>query len=132
MPSEGLVPVRKNKKWGFADFSGKLRIPCKYDRVEPFWNGLSVVTLRQSQGLIDNQGALILEPTYDAIVITDFGIQLRDNGKWGLMSKSGLMLLPGNYDRIEFLNETVARASDANGYTYVNLALGKIIRSPVQ
>lgn len=41
--SEGLAPVRQNGKWGYLDESGRLAIPCRYDRAYRFSGGLAVV-----------------------------------------------------------------------------------------
>ena len=40
---EGLAPVCKNEKWGFINKTGKLIVPCKYDKVLPFDKGFAQV-----------------------------------------------------------------------------------------
>jgi hypothetical protein len=36
---DGLVPVKYNKKWGYLDIQGRVKIPCKYDRATEFNGG---------------------------------------------------------------------------------------------
>ncbi|MBL0104840.1 MAG: WG repeat-containing protein, partial [Bacteroidetes bacterium] len=40
LPGSGLIPVKKNKKWGYAAMNGKIAIPCKYESAETFVGGL--------------------------------------------------------------------------------------------
>jgi hypothetical protein len=53
---EGLIRVRKNKKWGAIDPSGKEIIPCMYDEMEPFdedYPEYTLVLLNGQWGVID-------------------------------------------------------------------------------
>ena len=81
---EGLSCVLKNKKYGFADNSGKMVVPCIYDYAENFKDGLAKVIKGRRNGIIDRFGnstfdystakqkALeILEPVDDVSVIED-------------------------------------------------------------
>jgi hypothetical protein len=126
-PSEGFIPVRKNYRWGFADLKGKLKIACKYESVEPFVNNFALIHQKQLTGLIDTSGTLLIEALYDDIFVLEKAIMVRSHSKNGLLTLEGIMLIPCNYDKIEFLSPFIARASNAEGFTYVNLDSGKII-----
>lgn len=41
--SEGLAAIKKDGKFGFINTKGELVIPCQFERVSPFADGLSIV-----------------------------------------------------------------------------------------
>lgn len=43
-PSEDLIPVRHNSRWGVVDENGEIVIPCQYDNITPFVNGVAIAT----------------------------------------------------------------------------------------
>ena len=131
-PSEGFIAVRRNRKWGFTDMSGKIRIPCKFESAEPFNHGFATVHQNNMTGLVDTTGLVFISPLYDDIVVEKNAVMVKSNGKAGLLSRAGILLIPCQYDKIEFLTPDIARATNANGFTYVNLITGKIIYNSTQ
>ena len=129
-PGLGLVPVRKMKKWGYADMDGKIRIPCTFESVEPFNDVYAVFRKGKIEGLIDTMGNVFIQPLYDEIILFPNAIQVKSNEKWGLLSRSGLLYIPCNYEMIEFLSPKLVSATEKLNYTYINLQTGKIIFSP--
>ena len=128
-PAYGLIPVKKNKKWGFAGFDGKLKIPCRYELVEPFMEGYATVRYNKLTGLIDTTGTLVIQPLYEDIVPKAKAILVKSGGKSGLLTKDGILLVPCQYDKIDFITDFIAKASMADDFTYINLDTGKIIYS---
>ena len=71
--SGGLAIVRDctqighkyNNKWGCIDKTGKRVIPCKYDRISPFSEGLACVELNGKYGYIDKTGKEVIPLKYD-------------------------------------------------------------------
>ncbi|MBN1961127.1 MAG: WG repeat-containing protein [Deltaproteobacteria bacterium] len=57
----GLHPIRRNKRWGFANAADKIVIAPRYARVEPFKDGIAKVTMADSPrwGLINTKGELL-------------------------------------------------------------------------
>ena len=126
LPSEGILPVRKNKKWGFADLKGKLKIGCIYDQVNPFQNGFAKVKLKKMTGIIDSSGNIVIAPAFEDIQEQNNYFITRSEGRTGLISKEGLTILSPENDRIEFLSDKIASAS-GDKLLYVNLQSGKVI-----
>lgn len=58
--SEGLVAVEKDGKWGYADKSGSLVIPCEWDTAWGFDEGLALVEKGGKRGYIDKSGTIII------------------------------------------------------------------------
>lgn len=59
--SEGMFPVKKDKKLGFLDKVGNIAIPIKYDDVYKFKNGIANVFLNGRCYVIDKEGNIIDE-----------------------------------------------------------------------
>ncbi len=126
-PSMGLIPVQKNKKWGFVNENGKLRIPCKYESVESFVDTLAIIKQDGAVGLIDTSGVIFIQPLYEDLLLMKKAIRVKNNNQWGLLSRTGTLYVSCQYQQIELLTPEIAQARDENGFTYINLRTGKII-----
>jgi WG containing repeat len=59
--SEGMVPVRQDGLWGYADNKGTMIIKPQYDDVMHFREGLAPVKLRGFWGYIDKSNKTVIE-----------------------------------------------------------------------
>lgn len=68
--AEGMVKVRYTsqfeEKYGFADKTGRIVVPCEYDSVNNFHEGLALVEKLGQYGYIDTTGKLVIPLIYDA------------------------------------------------------------------
>ena len=65
--SEGLIPARKDNKWGYIDIDGNVVIPFKYEMALPFHEGHAIVVLGGISGFIKKDGSvLFMSPSYEA------------------------------------------------------------------
>ena len=55
-----LKPIYENGKWGFADENGTVVIPCRWDDVCDFHEGLAGVQWDGKWGYIDKTGELVI------------------------------------------------------------------------
>lgn len=55
-PSEGLVAVKKDGKWGYVSTSNKIIIPFLYDYASRFSEGLGKVKRYGKYGYVDRYG----------------------------------------------------------------------------
>ena len=60
-----LHPVNQYGKWGFADHSGRVVIPCQYDQAWKFSDGLARVNIRGNFGFIDVNGRAVIPIEYN-------------------------------------------------------------------
>ncbi len=127
LPSGELIPVRKNKKWGFADMNGKLRIPCIYEDASSFENGYAKIKIKKLAGIIDESGKEIISPAYEDILFKNNFFVVRINGKSGLISKEGAVIFPCEYDRLEFLSDKIVSVSMNEHLVYKNVRSVKVI-----
>ncbi len=127
IPNEGLIPVQKNRKWGFADTAGRLKIPCTFQEVSAFTNGTAIVRSNNLSGIIDTTGNWILSPDYDAVNRTSGHFILQKHGLYGMFSRKGILIADCDYDRVEILFDRVAMLQKDDTRTYVSIASGDII-----
>jgi hypothetical protein len=128
--SEGFIPFRKNKKWGYADLNGKIKIQNKYESVSAFENGFAKVSAKTGVGLINKNAEFIVDPLFaDIYFKSDYIIVKSRLEKEGVLSKDGhFLILPSEgYDRIEFLSPGIAAAYMGEKRTYYSLPSGKVI-----
>lgn len=99
-----LVPYRLNTKWGFADMTGKLVIPAKYDRVVKFQGPCTIVKQNGRSGLINSTGKVVLPLVYDNIMYTHWEQKLWfiliTGEKQGLADQTGKLVLPVKYKEV--------------------------------
>lgn len=63
--SEGLAMVKRDRKYGFIDQTGKVVIPLNYDWAWSFNEGLAIVSQNDKYGFIDNTGKVVIPLKYD-------------------------------------------------------------------
>jgi hypothetical protein len=132
MLSEGLLAVRKNKKWGYADIEGKIKIPCAYDFASPFESGFAKIKKGKLVGVIDSTGAIVVDPLYEELLFKNKYFVVTYNGQTGLLLSNGAALIAPEYSRIEFLTDRIAAVYKGEQCRYFNLTTGKIISVDTQ
>jgi len=122
-----------------------------------FDSGLRKVQVNGKYGLVDINGAFVVEPVYDEIeayffhkendkteteivnkaveaIFVDGYVQAVRNGRMGLIDRTGKEVIPCSYDAVGLPSEGICRISkEANGKTYIgywSLELGKEIVAP--
>jgi|GEM_PF-6249696 len=61
---EGLIAVIIDSLYGYADTTGKLVLPYKYKRAEPFMDGIAPVYFGEKIAFIDRKGKIVIQPKY--------------------------------------------------------------------
>jgi hypothetical protein len=84
------------------------------------------VQLNKLKGVIDSSGTEIITPSYSDIILSPTAIIVK-NGRSGLFSTDGSMILPCEYESIEFLRPDIAKALTKEKIAIVNLQSGRII-----
>lgn len=93
-----LEEIEKDGKKGYVDKSGNVVIPCIYDFLYGFRNGLAKGGLNGKSGVINDHGKVIIPFEYDDVDDHGNCFVLKKNGKYGLASFSGKLLTSVDYD----------------------------------
>ena len=124
------VIIRKSKKYGIADLSGKILLPVEYDLIEPtdavqgnVTGNIGIVWKNGMCSLVWMATGVILEPfKYEDIIVNKANCStwlmystylVKENGKYGCIDFERKPILPSVYDAIEFKLEI-----DSFGYHY--------------
>jgi len=70
--SDGLAPVKVEKKWGFIDEKGKMVIDPQFEAAEEFSEGFAAVMLNNKWGFIDTSGKMVIEPQFSVVAYPGF------------------------------------------------------------
>lgn len=83
-----LIPYRKGDKWGFAKPDKTILIPCKYEEVGDFSEGLAKVMLNNKWGFVDKAGKEVIAPKYGQVGNFSEGLaSVELNSSWALLIK---------------------------------------------
>ena len=120
-PKSTLLPQQNRGKWGFVNEKGKTKIKMKYDKVEPFSQGLSCVKSDGLYGYINEEGDLVTGVMYEAAssyfrTVTDQVLACcKKDGKYGLVKNDGSVYLDLQYTDLRIVNYAYALANDEAG-----------------
>ncbi len=103
-----VLLVKKDNKYGLADYKGKELLKCEYESIEALKGvGKSFLTKKDGKlGLVDNIGSIIIENTYKAITpisekFENGYIVTNDSNKKGVIGRDKSEVLEVKYDDIK-------------------------------
>lgn len=109
--------------YGFLDKNGKEILPCQYDEIRTFDNGLMRVRLNQKVGLFSNEGKEILPIKYTSI--GDFNEEgyaaISLDSKFGFINENGEEVIDIKYQGVNYLIDGFAMVKKENYWGLVNL-----------
>ena len=110
----------KDGKYGKIDTTGKFVIPAKYENIG-LGNGMFPVQKNNLWGLMNNAGAVLLKPTYDALTVIDkrYVLAIRKDTA-GVIAPNGNILIPFAFRNIEpLLDEVFVVESDSGKVLFI-------------
>jgi len=136
-----LIPFRKGDKWGFSDTNKKIIVEPKYDYVNRFSEGVSLVRFNGKYGYVDKSGREVTALKYDEISpgfgakIETFSfsegvIPVKLNDKWGFIDKTGKEVITFNYDYANPFIGGLARVQVNGQWGFID-KFGKEIIPPI-
>jgi hypothetical protein len=123
-----LLPILEDGKWGFVDRKGEVVVSPRFDRAEPFSEGLAPVRLGERLGYADATGALVLTPAFDpgGVLHRPFvnGLAaVRVEGRFGYMDRDGKLAIAARFASAEDFSEGFALVcAEGVGCGYVDRA----------
>jgi hypothetical protein len=121
--SEGLTPVRWKGTYGYINVKGKKIIPPKFDLALSFYKGLAKVYLDGKPFFIDKKGDIIFQHNYKSISEfgdNSFAIAITHTDKYGLINKSGNLIVDTAFSKIELFNNGILIVTGLNHNLYLD------------
>lgn len=92
--SNGLMPARRDDKWGYVNTEGKETVKCTYESCGQFRRGIAIVKLKGKWGAINTQNTLVIPCEYDYITSSDIDrspqyILAQKDKKYGMLNLKG-------------------------------------------
>lgn len=122
---EGLVRVQSAGKYGFADKTGKIVIPCQFEIGSDFSEGLSVFASKAKDkyvwGYIDQKGKVVINPQFESA--SDFSggkAAIKSGEKYGYINKEGRIVITPQFDYAGEFKEGLAVAKQGELQGYIN------------
>lgn len=97
---EGLIPVKKDGKWGYIDYEGNEIIPFTYQDAAVFSEGLAAVMLNNRWGYINKQGQVVIDFVYEEARSYQLGLGVvyTKSDRFSFINHYGELI--GDYDYI--------------------------------
>jgi hypothetical protein len=130
-PFGGMVAVMRSGKWGLASYSGDEIVPCEYDKISTYSNGVAIVKRSAKIAAVNrsNQQVTLLKPSESEpdVIFTDFGNIaqnrvpiLGSDGKWK-RATSDFRIGSAEFDGLGMYSEGYAAAKQGNKWGVVNM-----------
>lgn len=132
--SDGVAAVRTRGKWGFLLENGAFLVEPRFDYAGSFVDGIARVELDDLRGYIDRSGEILIEPRFyrandfqgDYAAVARQGAYVEDNGSssdyyepvWGVIDRTGALVLPMEYDSVEISAEDSVVIAMLGGETH--------------
>lgn len=115
--------VSKNGKVGMLDTDARPWISLDYDRIDEECGDLRWIKKSSKFALVDRRfHEVVPSATYEDVDrYVDGHAPVKQNGKWGIIDRSGKIIVPCEYDRIMLYNGGAARMFKEDVETTINL-----------
>ena len=124
----GFAKVERGMKSGLLNKVGKKIVPCIYDFIEPFRDGMAMVKKNNLWGYIDVTGNEIIHCNFNFIGRFQDGIAqvTRDNLR-GYVDMMGSEIIPCSFNEIEPFQDGKAKAKKNHLWGYIDVKGSEII-----
>jgi len=115
---DGMVPIRQGDKWGYLNSEGKIAIPIKFDKVNPFKVGFAVVELDKKFIIIDKQGKETVVEVPNLTELKSISEKLAPfkttDGKFGFIDINGKIAIAAQFLSVGYFEGGLAWAKTAD------------------
>ncbi|SIS05085.1 WG containing repeat-containing protein [Moraxella cuniculi DSM 21768] len=128
---DGLAPVIKEGKYGFADTTGKLVIATAYQEAHPFSNNLALYRQNGKYGYLDRTGKVAIKPQFeDAWGFWEGRAKVAQNGKYGFIDSTGKMVIKPQFEVVgDWFEDGLVLFKQGDKYGFLDKS-GKVAIKP--
>jgi len=136
---DGMAKIKLERglfsTYGFINTKGDTVIYPKFEKVSEFSNGLCMASQDGSRyGYIDTKGNWVIKPKWDIGMVmkvnkeeifkdkdfSDGYVSVSENDKYGVMDKTGTMIIPAKFKMIGKFSNGLAPATKDSLYGFIN------------
>lgn len=129
-PSEGLMRIKKDDKWGYINIQGDIVIKPCWDECAFFHEGIACVKQGDKWGAINRDGKIVIGIEYDKLQNYSEGFASAEkNGKWGVIDKKGKVVIPFKWDWVDEFKDGLATINLNKKYGVINV-MGDVVVRP--
>ena len=104
--SEGMIGFKRDRRFGFVDKQGRIRVANRYDSIGEFHDGLAAIKLIGKWGFVTTTDKIAIQPNYDSAANFESGLCIVSRaGNFGVINKEGKVVLPLRYSFVKRLPE---------------------------
>lgn len=129
--NENLTLYYSGEKYCKVNSTGKFIVPCLYDHISLFEEGLALVVLDNKFGYVDTEGREVISPIFDDA--QDFSEKLAVvavNQTYGFIDRYGKIVIPLKFDKAQSFSEGLAAIKVEGKWGFIN-SHGQLAISPV-
>lgn len=123
-----IFPGIKKEQWGLFSDEGNVIVPSQYDGIFSTPNGMFIVSLNDTLGVIDRQGNVLVPNTFDAIEFIQGDLFLVRSGDQVGVYRNEELLVPVRYDQIGLFSEEYLFLNKEGTLSYYDLKEGKLVQ----
>ena len=90
--SDGLILVKRGKKYGYINNNKKIIIPIKFENADNFSFGRARININGKYGFINKKGEIVIEPIYDgaSFFLNPEITAVKKGNYWGYINNLGV------------------------------------------
>lgn len=130
-----ICGVRKDKKWGIVNRKNELILDFQYKNILLLDAGfIAVLEKDKKWSLLDLKGEKIAEKTYDLVLpsVHSQYIKVVEGNQFGLMNTAGKLVLPVQYQKIDYLGHNWFAVEENGSVKLFNLKTQKFTTQSFQ
>ncbi|MGB0887963.1 MAG: WG repeat-containing protein [Vicingaceae bacterium] len=117
--SADLIAIKRHGKWGYCDYSAKLKIPYNFDYATKFVNEYAIVQNDNNWGVINKKGTFVIAPDFEELTWFKGKLMFKKEGLYGIMNLDKEEILGNRYVKIEqSKDKKFLKLFSANGFEY--------------
>lgn len=123
-----FYPFEKNGLYGFMDSTGATVIPALYTSVNPFKEGLSLVSKGEKFGYINKNGNVVIEFIYNGGSDFEQGrAVVEQHERSGMIDRTGVVIFPPEFKELGSISEGLIYGLRDSLYGYYNTMGDQVI-----